>query len=96
VSEVELSAGTVEYDDTGGDGPVLVLLHGLTMDSSRWRKVLPELPDTCRCVLPTLPLGGHRRPMRPDADLSLLPMVHVVLAHAIREFVASTPIANRP
>jgi pimeloyl-ACP methyl ester carboxylesterase len=27
--ETELSAGTIEYKDTGGDGPPLVLLHGL-------------------------------------------------------------------
>jgi hypothetical protein len=25
---IELSAGTIEYEDTGGDGPVIVLLHG--------------------------------------------------------------------
>ena len=25
--EIELSAGTIEYEDTGGDGPVFVLLH---------------------------------------------------------------------
>lgn len=32
--EIELSAGTIEYSDTGGDGPVIVLLHGLMMDAS--------------------------------------------------------------
>jgi len=32
--EVELSADTVEYEDTGGDGPVLVLLHGVAMNGS--------------------------------------------------------------
>ena len=32
-SEIELSAGTVEYEDTGGDGPVIVFLHGLMMDA---------------------------------------------------------------
>ena len=32
--EVELAAGTVEYEDTGGSGPVMVLLHGLIMDGS--------------------------------------------------------------
>jgi pimeloyl-ACP methyl ester carboxylesterase len=69
--EVELSAGTVEYEDTGGDGPVVVLVHGLLMDSSLWRHVVAELRTDHRCVVPTLPLGGHRRPMRPDADLSL-------------------------
>lgn len=66
---LELSAGPVDYQDTGGDGPVLVLVHGLPMTDTQWRKVVPLLSEY-RCVLPTLPLGGHRAPMRPDADLS--------------------------
>jgi hypothetical protein len=33
MSEIELSAGTIEYTDTGGAGPVIVLLHGLLMDA---------------------------------------------------------------
>ena len=70
MSEVELSAGTIEYEDTGGGGPVVVLLHGLVMDGSLWRHVVADLRSGYRCVVPTLPLGGHRRPMRPDADLS--------------------------
>jgi pimeloyl-ACP methyl ester carboxylesterase len=65
--EVELSAGTIEYEGTGGEGPVLVLLHGLAQNGSVWRKVVAELRPEHRCVVPTLPLGGHRRPMRPDA-----------------------------
>jgi pimeloyl-ACP methyl ester carboxylesterase len=28
MATVEVSAGPIEYTDTGGDGPVLVLLHG--------------------------------------------------------------------
>jgi pimeloyl-ACP methyl ester carboxylesterase len=68
--ELELAAGTIEYEDTGGDGPPLVLIHGLS-DSRHWRKVVPELRGEFRCVSPTLPLGSHRRPMKPDADLSL-------------------------
>ena len=69
--EIELSAGTIEYEDTGGDGPVLVLLHGLMMDASLWDGVIANLSADYRCVAPTLPLGAHRHPMRPDADLSL-------------------------
>jgi pimeloyl-ACP methyl ester carboxylesterase len=68
--EIELSAGPIEYDDTGGDGPVLVLLPGLFMDSSLWAHVVADLTPGHRCVTPTLPLGAHRRPMRADADLS--------------------------
>lgn len=69
--EIDLSAGTIEYEDTGGDGPVVVLLHGATIDSSVWRHVVADLRSDFRCVSPTLPLGSHRRPMRRDADLSL-------------------------
>src|SRR5689334_497353 len=71
MAEVELSAGTIEYEDTDGEGPTLVLLHGLAMDASLWRHVVADLRADHRCVVPTLPLGGHRRPMRPDADLTL-------------------------
>ncbi|MCQ8191176.1 alpha/beta fold hydrolase [Streptomyces rugosispiralis] len=76
--EVELSAGTIEYEDTGGDGPVAVLLHGVAMDGSLWREVVAALAPDIRCVVPTLPLGGHRRPMLPDADLSVLGVARLV------------------
>jgi pimeloyl-ACP methyl ester carboxylesterase len=71
VPEIELSAGTVEYTDTGGDGPVLVFVHGVTVAPTQWRHVVDGLRGEYRCVLPHLPLGSHRRPMRPGADLSL-------------------------
>jgi pimeloyl-ACP methyl ester carboxylesterase len=71
MTEIELSAGTIEYTDTGGDGPVLVFIHGVTVGPSVWRHVVAELSPRYRCVLPHLPLGSHPRPMRPDADLSL-------------------------
>ncbi len=76
--EIELSAGTIEYEDTGGDGPTIVLCHGLLMDGSLWRNVVPALRGDYRCVLPVLPLGGHRHPMRPDADLALRGQVALV------------------
>ena len=68
--EIELSAGTIEYEDTGGEGPVIVLLHGLLMDASLWDGVVADLAVDHRCVAPTLPLGAHSHPMRTDADLS--------------------------
>lgn len=67
---IDLSAGTIAYDDTGGSGPIVVLLHGLVMDSSLWRHVVRDLRADHRCVAPTLPLGAHRHPMRAHADLS--------------------------
>ncbi len=71
MAEVELSAGIVEYQDTGGTGPVLVPVHGVAMSGSLWREVVEDLRADHRCVVPTLPLGGHRHPMRSDADLSM-------------------------
>lgn len=69
--DIELSAGTIEYEDTGGDGPVVVLLHGLVHDATVWRKVLADLRTDHRVIAPTLPYGAHRRPMSrpPTPDL---------------------------
>jgi pimeloyl-ACP methyl ester carboxylesterase len=68
---VELAAGTVEYGDTGGSGPPLVLLHGLAMDGRVWDGVIEELGDRLRCLTPVLPFGAHRVALNADADLSL-------------------------
>jgi pimeloyl-ACP methyl ester carboxylesterase len=71
MKQVELSAGIIEYSDTGGSGPAIVLLHGLMMDASLWAETIAGLASSCRCVAPTLPLGAHRHAMEPGADLSL-------------------------
>lgn len=71
MTTIELSAGTINYQDTGGPGPTLVFAHGLLMDGSLWDATVAELSADHRCVAPTLPLGAHRHPMHADADLSL-------------------------
>ncbi|MET9662043.1 alpha/beta hydrolase [Streptomyces sp. NPDC006510] len=69
--EIELSAGTIEYTDTGdGAGETVVLVHGLAFDGSVWDALVADLREDFRVVVPVLPLGSHRRPMRPSADLS--------------------------
>jgi pimeloyl-ACP methyl ester carboxylesterase len=70
VPEIELTAGTIHYEDTGGPGPVVVLLHGLVHDATVWRKVVADLGRDHRCIAPTLPYGSHRTPMRPDVPLT--------------------------
>jgi pimeloyl-ACP methyl ester carboxylesterase len=79
MAEIELSAGAIQYDDSGGQGPVIVLCHGLLMTASLWDEVVAELGPGFRCIRPTLPLGAHRRPMRPDADLSLRGQVRLLV-----------------
>ena len=82
--EIDLTAGPIAYDDSGDDGPALVFLHGLAMDGAVWRHVVADLRADHRCVVPTIPLGGHHRPMRPDADLTL----HGI-SRLVAEFLAS-------
>lgn len=69
MKEVELTAGTIRYRDTGS-GPPIVLIHGLLVDGTLWRKVVPQLEGQYRCLVPDLPLGSHTVAMKPDADLS--------------------------
>ena len=75
---VEVDAGPIEYVDTGGDGPPIVLLHGVPMTpQTQWAHVLPHLRGH-RVVMPTLPMGGHRRPVRPGTDLSQFGMAAIL------------------
>jgi pimeloyl-ACP methyl ester carboxylesterase len=69
MNEIRLSAGPIAYEDIGA-GEVIVLLHGLHMNGSLWREVVPVLAVGHRCVVPTLPFGGHRTPMHAEADLT--------------------------
>jgi pimeloyl-ACP methyl ester carboxylesterase len=78
MAEIELSAGPIRYADSGGEEPVVVLCHGLLMTASLWDAVVAELGPGVRCVRPTLPLGAHRQPMRPQADLSLRGQVRLL------------------
>jgi len=71
MKEVMLDVGPIEYTDSGGSGPTLVFLGGLVMPGSVWDPLTKLLTREYRCVVPTLPLGGHRRPMNPDAELTL-------------------------
>jgi pimeloyl-ACP methyl ester carboxylesterase len=55
--KIEQSTGTIGYEDTGGDGPTIVLLQGLMMDASLWDGPIADLSADQRCVAPTLPLA---------------------------------------
>jgi len=74
---VRLPQGTIRYRDTGAGKP-LVFVHGLLVDGTLWRKVTPLLEGEFRCVVPDLPLGSHRVPMSPDADLSPAGVARIV------------------
>ena len=66
------------YSDTGGDGPVVVLLHGVLMNGTLWDEVVGGLRDQYRCLVPELPFGAHRTPMPDDAALDLESLAKMV------------------
>lgn len=74
---IELSQGPVAYEDHGTGRPV-VFLHGFLVDGRLWRDVVPAVAEQARAVVPTLPLGAHELPMRPDADLSAAGVARLV------------------
>ena len=79
MKSVDVTAGTIEYREEGDPaGPPVVLLHGLLMNDAQWKLALPHLPRGFRYLLPVLPIGGHRIPMRDDADLTLPGMVAII------------------
>ncbi|MGN6556605.1 MAG: alpha/beta fold hydrolase [Solirubrobacterales bacterium] len=76
--EVEVSAGPIEYGDSGGEGRPVVFIGGLPHDERLWDGVVAGLSPQFRCLTPVLPLGAHRKPMRPEADLSLSGLSRIV------------------
>lgn len=71
---IDLPIGPLEYRDFGpraSGGPVAVFVHGLLVNGTVWDPVVERLAaDGVRCVVPDWPLGGHRQPADPDAELS--------------------------
>ena len=67
--EVELPQGRLRYRDVGEGEHTVVLLHGVLVNGTLWRKVAPALRGA-RVIVPDLPLGAHGIAMRPDADLT--------------------------
>ena len=64
--------------DTAGDGPVVVLLHGVLMNGTLWDEVVGGLGDRYRWIVPELPFGAHTTPMPDDADLSLASLATMI------------------
>lgn len=69
MDEVKLSAGTIRYHDEG-EGPVVVFVHGLLVNSSLWQGVAERLVPGFRCIRPDWPLGAHSVAMNRGVKLS--------------------------
>lgn len=76
---VPVDGGEVWADDTGGDGPPLVLLHPGIGDSRVWDPVLPRLAARHRVI--RYDVRGYGRSPRPTVPFSLLGDLVSVLDH---------------
>jgi pimeloyl-ACP methyl ester carboxylesterase len=91
---LDLNAATIDYEDTGGDGPVVLFVHGLLVDGTLWRKVVSGL-DGFRCVVPTLPLGSHRTPAHDRSALTPIGVADLIAEFMERlELTDVTIVAN--
>src|SRR3954471_23707595 len=65
---IELHGHPVTYR-MAGEGPALLLLHGITSSSQTWAKVLPALAEHHTVIAPDL--VGHGESAKPRGDYSL-------------------------
>ena len=65
---ISLHGNRVSYR-CGGEGPLLVLIHGITSSSASWEAVLPELAEHFTILAPDL--LGHGQSDKPAGDYSL-------------------------
>ena len=68
VEEMMLHGHRVSYR-TGGEGPVLLLIHGITGTSEQWNDAFPLLAEHYTVVAPDL--LGHGESAKPRGDYSL-------------------------
>lgn len=78
MARIDLGVGPIEYEDTGGPGTPVVLLHGLVQDGSVWRDVVELLGEEFRCLVPTLPYGCHRAALKPGAEMTPTAMARLI------------------
>ena len=65
---IDLHGDRLAYH-TAGEGPPILLIHGITSDSSVWERVMPGLARTHTVIAPDLP--GHGSSDKPKGDYSL-------------------------
>src|SRR5262249_53534482 len=68
VNYLELHGERIAYRDSG-QGPAMLLIHGMAGSSRAWRAVLPRLSAHYRVVAPDL--VGHGLSAKPRGDYSL-------------------------
>lgn len=65
----DIAHGRIQYFERG-HGPTLVFVHGWLANANLWRSVIDDLASDFRCIAVDMPLGAHRIPVLPGADLT--------------------------
>jgi len=65
---IEIHGQPVTYHKMG-DGPPILLVHGITSSSRTWKSVMPRLAEKYTVIAPDL--LGHGRSSKPQGDYSL-------------------------
>jgi pimeloyl-ACP methyl ester carboxylesterase len=65
---VRIHGHEVRYQ-IAGNGPAILLIHGMAGSSRTWREVIPRLAERHTVIAPDLP--GHGESAKPDGDYSL-------------------------
>lgn len=68
--------GRIAYVEQG-EGPPIVLLHGVTLNGFHWRHVMAGLGDMRRCIAPDMMGMGHTE-ITATQDVSLTAQAHMV------------------
>jgi len=68
VRTIQLHGHEIAYR-IAGDGPVVLLIHGMAGSASTWKRVMPQLAERFTVIAPDLP--GHGRSDKPRGDYSL-------------------------
>jgi pimeloyl-ACP methyl ester carboxylesterase len=79
VRTVEIPAGRIEIHEIG-EGVPLLFLHGALAGWQVWEPVAAPLAARgYRVIMPTLPLGAHRHPMKAGTDLTPPGLAQIVV-----------------
>ena len=93
VAVADLPQGRLAYRVAGpaaSSGPPVVFAHGVLVDARLWDAVAERLAaDGIRSYALTLPLGAHKSPMNPDADLSPRGIAQLML-----DFIAALGLSD--
>lgn len=76
--DFDCRAKVFRYSDTGGTGPVVVLLGGVLTGADLWDDVITYLRPSYRCIVPELPFGCHCVAMPASVELTISSMADML------------------